>query len=232
MARFLRHFTSLLKTGLETLFEPAEDPRDAFGDPLQRQQDLIKRVRESLARNVALRRHLEARIAQLQTKVPALDVQARQALAGGREDLARLALQQKQIVQLELRSLEAYVKEVQLEEGRITIIDQRLTAQIEAMRVRQEMVAVRYTAAESQVMMSEALSSVYKELSELGVDIEQAEQNAEHMQARAAALDQLATLGTLDPSQVEDTLATTLRHLDIEKEVEEQLNSLKGSIIL
>ena len=229
MAGLIRQFTALLKTGLETLLEPAEDPRKTFTSPQQRQGELLTRVREALERNAALRKRLDNRIAQLQTKIPQLEEVARQAIAANRDDLARLALQQRQLASLELKSLETNTQEVQLEERRISILEQRLTAQIEAMRVRQEMTAVRYTAAESQVMVNEAIQGVSRELADLGQSIEQTEQKAEDMQARAFAIEQLAEIETFDlsGSATGDPLGKQLLQLELEKAVEEQLSALK-----
>lgn len=229
MAGLLRQFTSMLKTGLDNLLEPAEDPRETFSDPQDRQRDLLARVREARARNTALRQRLAKRSEQLQAKLPKLEELARQALAAEREDMARLALQQRQLALIELRSLEASTKEVQLEEGRIAIIEQRLTAQLEAMRLRQEMTAVRYTAAESQVMVNEAVSGISKEMADLGEAIEQAEQKAEHMQARASAIDQLADLGSLGDAAA-DPVAKQLQQLDVEKAVEEELIEMRKGV--
>src|SRR4051812_27992230 len=95
MAKMMRQFTSLLKSGLGALLEPAEDPRKAFADPQERQRDLLTRMQEALARNSALRKRLDNRIVQLQAKVPKLEELAKQAVNNGREDVARLALQQR-----------------------------------------------------------------------------------------------------------------------------------------
>lgn len=229
MAGIIRQFTALLKNGLDTLLEPAEDPRKTFTSPQQRQGELLTRIREALERNAALRKRLANRSAQLQAKIPQLEEVARQAIAANRDDLARLALQQRQLASLELKALEANMQEVQLEERRISILEQRLTAQIEAMRVRQEMTAVRYTAAESQVMVNEALQGVSQELADLGQSIEQTEQKAEAMQARAFAIEQLAEIDTfeLSGSATGDPLGKQLLQLELEKAVEEQLSALK-----
>ena len=228
MPGLLRRLTTLLHTRLETLLEPAEDPRTAFADSAQRQHDLLARVREALARNSLLRRQIQDRVAQLQAKLPKLEELAKQTLAAGREDLTRLALQQRQLVLVELKSLETSAKDVQLEEGRIAIIEQRLATQIEAMRMRQEITAVRYSAAESQVMVSEAISGASRELADLDQAIEQAEQNADHMQARASAIDQLTDFRSLDPSsQAADPIAKQLSQMDMDRAVEKQLAELK-----
>jgi phage shock protein A len=232
MAGLIRQLTALFKTGLGTLLEPAEDPRETFTSPQQRQGELLTRVREALERNAALRKRLDNRIAQLQEKIPQLEDVARQAVASNRDDLARLALQQRQLAIIELKALEANSQEVQLEERRISILEQRLTAQVEAMRVRQEMTAVRYTAAESQVMVNEAIQGVSRELADLGQSIEQTEQKAEDMQARAFAIEQLADFDTLDlsGSATGDPLGQQLIQLELDKAVEEKLSALKKCV--
>jgi phage shock protein A len=229
MAGLIRQLTSLLKTGLETLLEPAEDPRKTFASPQQRQGELLTRVREALERNTVLRKRLDKRIAQLQAKLPQLEEAAKQAIAAKRDDRARLALQQRQLASLELKALEANAQEAQLEEQRTAILEQRLTAQIEAMQVRQEMTAVRYTAAESQVMVNEAIHGVSRELADLGQSIEQTEQKAEHMQARAFAIEQFVHLDALElsGSAAGDPLGKQLIQLELEKAVEQQLSELK-----
>lgn len=229
MTGLFHQFTSILKTGLDTLLEPAEDPRDAFSDPQERQRDLLARVREAHACNTALRQRLENRRAKLQAKLPRLEELARQALAAEREDMARLALQQRQFALVELKSLDASAMEVQLEENRIAVIEQRLSARLEAMRLRQEMTAVRYTAAESQVMVNEAVSGISKEMTDLSEAIEQAEQKAEHMQARASAIDQLADLGILNPSG--HPASGQFIRLDIDNAVEEELRRIASAAV-
>jgi phage shock protein A len=232
MAGLIRQFTALLKTGLETILEPAEDPRKTFASPQQRQGELLTRVREALERNAALRKRLDKRIAHLQAKVPQLEEVARRAVAAERDHMARLALQQRQLASLELKALEANMQEVQLEEQRISILEQRLTAQIDAIRVRQEMTAVRYTAAESQVMVNEALHGVSQELADLGQSIEHTEQKAEHMQARAFAIEQLTDFDALDfsGSMPGDPLGKQLLQVELEKAVEQQLLALKKHV--
>ena len=63
-----------------------------------------------------------------------------------------------------------------------------------------------------------------KELSYLGQAIEQAEHNADQMQARAAAFDQLCDMGLLDST---DPVGMQLLELDIDRAVEEGLAALK-----
>lgn len=232
MAKFMQQLTSVFKAGMESLLAPADDPRKTFSDPQDRQQELLGRVQGALAQNTNLRKRLEQRIARLQAKIPQLQETAKQAVAAGRDDLARLALQQRQLALLELKSLETSAHEVQLEEQRISIIEQRLTAQVEAMRVRQEMSAARYTAAESQAIVHEVLNGFSKELSDLGQTIEYTEQKTEHLQARASALEEFVDFAALDLSNgtTNDPLERQLMQLDIDTVVGDELAELKRQV--
>lgn len=232
MAKFMQQLTSMFKAGVDGLMAPADDPRKTYSDPSQRQQDLLERVREALLQNTNLRKRLQQRIASLQTKIPQLQASAKYAVAAERDDMARMALQQRQLAMMELKTLEASVQEVWLEEQRITIVEQRLTAQVDAMRIRQEMSAARYTAAESQAIVHEVLNGFSKELSDLGQTIERTEQKTEHLQARANAFEEFIDSTTLDLSNgtANDPIARQLIQLDIDSAVSEELAALKREV--
>ena len=228
MAKFMQQLTSMFNN----LMAPAEDPRKTFSDPSQRQQDLLERVREALLQNTNLRKRLEFRIAGLQKKIPQLQETAKQAVLTGRDDMARMALQQRQLSLMELKTLEASVQEVWAEEQRITIVEQRLTAQVDTMRIRQEMSAARYTAAESQAIVHEVLNGFSKELGDLGQAIERTEQKTEHLQAQTNAFEEFIDFATLDLSSgaTNDPVARQLIQLDIDSAVGADLAELKRQV--
>lgn len=225
MPRLPKQLTALFKNGLNALLEPAADPRETFVDPYQRQYGLLERVREALAENASLRKRLEVRMVELQAKVPTLEASARQAVVDQRDDRARLFLQQRHLALLELKSLTANCQEFQLEEQRMAVMEQRLTAQLEAMRLRQQVSVVRYTSAESQVLATEAMNLIAHELGDLGKTLERAEQKTEYLQARAAAIEQWSDLGALE--QPGDIFSQQLFQAEIEAAIETQLDVLK-----
>lgn len=225
MSSFLNQFSKMMKSGVETLLAPAADPRETFTSPQQRRERMLDRVREALTQNAALLKRLDSRLNQAKEKLPRLEEQARNALRENREDFARLALQHRQLTVIEIRSIESQIHEVQQEAQRIAIIEQKVVAQIESFRTRQEMIAARYNAAEAQVMAHEAVGGVTDELSDLGAALEIAEEKAENMQARASALDQLTEVGVLSDQMF-------AQH-EIDRAVEEQLQKMQaqGSLI-
>jgi len=220
MSNFLNKFSKMLKSSAETLLAPADDPRETFATPQQRREVMLTRVREALTQNAALLRRLDFRLKQAKEKLPRLEEQARNALREKREDFARLTLQHRQLTVIEIQSIESQIREAQQESQRIAIIEQKVVAQIESFRTRQEMIAARYNAAEAQVMAHEAVGGVTDELSDLGAALEIAEEKAENMQARASALDQLAEVGVLSDRAFDQ--------YEIDRAVEEQFAKLKS----
>jgi phage shock protein A len=174
---------------------------------------------------------LQRQVSKLQGQVPAIEDQAKKALGIGREDLARLALQRKQSVLAESAQLEQQVAEVAIEEQRLTQTEQELAARIEEFRIRRDSLTARYSAAQAQVKVSEALSGVSGEFAELGMAMGRAVEKTERMQARASAIGSLIESGSLAlPSHGTDPVERDLLAATVDSTVEDELAALKGQI--
>ena len=232
MLSLLRRSVGIMQRGLAALLAPAEDPRHTFADASQRQGQLLEEMRQALAETSAFRARLEERAHQLRQRSPELLAQASQAVRIGREDLARLTLQRRQMLVNEQQTLEAQIREAQQEEARLALAEQRLATQMEALQTRQTVIAARYNAAEAQVRFQEVLTGMSGELSDLGWALEEAEQSAEHLRARASALDELTEQGLLEGPGLPaaDVVARQLNQLDLAQAVEEQLAALRQQV--
>jgi phage shock protein A len=193
----------LVRTSVGALLAPAEDPRAGFADTYQRQRLLLGRVQAALAAVRESRGRLAGRAEGLRGELPLLDEHARAAVVSGRDDLARLRLRRREVVAALLRRLDAQQGELEREEASLALIEQRLATEIEAFYARQEVIAARYSAAEAQVRINESMTGVSVELRDLGLALEQAEEGAERMRARASAIEELAAAGELGgPAEV------------------------------
>ena len=231
MKTLIRRLLLLLKSWVNALTAPAEDPRQTFAVAFQRQRELLAKVRLAQGRVADSKRQLESGAASARDKLPGLEDQARRALSGGREDQARFALRLRHVGAEQLQHLEQQVRELEEEEQTLSLVERRLATDIEAFFARQEILAVRYDTAEAQVRIKEALSGVSEELLGLGLAVQKAEQRTEDMQARVSAIDSLVDLGVLDsatakaggvpqlPSAADATIA-----------VEEHLAALKREV--
>lgn len=228
----LRRLILQVKIWLKALTAPAADPRQTFAFAYQRQRELLLSVQQALTSIAAAKARLEAKTAELVKKLPGLEEQARRALIAKREDLARLALQRREIAAMELQALEEQVRDVRVEEERLSLVEHRLAAQIETFHARQEVIAARYSAAEAQLRITESLAGLSQELSDLGTALEEAEQKAQRMQARASAIDELVGAGMLEVPGVQsaDELASQFSRLDVGEAVEHRLTTLKLAV--
>src|SRR2546430_15041116 len=101
------------------------------------------------------------------------------------------------------------------------MIEQRLSAQIEAFAARQEVIKARFSAAEAQVRINEAMTGVSQDFAELTATLHRAEQTTEEMQARATAIDRLVQEGDLEAITFADGPAP----LGADADVEDQLDA-------
>jgi phage shock protein A len=208
-------FAKIVQHGLEVLLTPAEDPRAMVVDAAAQQRRMLARVRQSLAENTALHEKLEARAAQLAARGPQLEAQARQALRAGRDDLARLALQQQQVTEAEAGQLRQQALAVQAEAQGLAIVEQRLLAQSESLQARQSVLAARTAATEAQARLGETAYGIADEWTAQEAALEQAELYADYLAARASALDELTAQSTDTAPAVEEKLAALKRELGV-----------------
>ncbi len=216
----------------QAALDAAEDPRQTLEYGYVRQLEMLRQVKHGLIEVSTSRHQLAAQTKKLRERLPLLDEQAQRALAAGREDLARLALQRKQTCLSELAHLEPQMAEVAEDERKLTIAEQQFALRVDAFRTRRETLAARYTAAQAQVGISETLSGVSAESGVLGMALTRAEERIGRMQARASALDALIDNGALTPVSGEDPLERELRELAATQAVEAELAALKAATVL
>src|SRR5690242_5185559 len=112
-------FALFTRSKLAAALDRAEDPRELLEYGYQVEQEHLVEVRRGVVEVATARARLERESRRLREGIPQLEEQAAQALALGREDLARAALQRKHAVLTELDELEAQVVEVGAEERRL-----------------------------------------------------------------------------------------------------------------
>ncbi len=221
-----------LKRSTDVFLAPAEDPRQAFPAPHKRQDDLLKQVERTLATTRVFEQQLAERKAGLEERIPQWTRKARQALQAGREDLARVALHRQHAFVCEVQAIDRQREETQREAERLSLIRQQLETDIQTILARQKVLTARFSAAEAQVRLHESLSGVSESLSDMGLSLEKAEQQAAYMQARAAAVNDLLETGVLDAPALAgtDSVSRQLDRLDNAQVVEARLEALKREV--
>jgi phage shock protein A len=227
-------FSTVIKAKISKLLDRAEDPGETLDYSYQKQLELLQNVKKGIAEVVTSKKRLQMQQDKLQQSVVKLDTQARQALAANKEDLARMALERKQLAQNELQSLDQQVAELEDQQQRLTASEQKLRTKIEAFRTKKEVVKAQYSAAEAQVQISEAATGVGEEMADVGLAMQRALDKTEQMRARASAVEELEAAGTFeDLTQLgpgEDDLDRQLKELTSESQVDSDLAKMKAEL--
>jgi phage shock protein A len=229
-----RRLALIFKAKANKAMDKAEDPRETLDYSYEKQLELLTKVRRGVADVATSRKRIEIQMQQLQGSADKLQNQAQQAVAAGREDLAREALTRRAAVNQQLTDLQTQHANLQGEEEKLQLASQRLQAKVDAFRTRKETIKATYTAAEAQTKIGEAVSGISEEMGDVGMAMQRAEDKTAQMQARAGAIDELIASGALD-----DATQSLGGHDDIQREldtigagndVELELAKLKGEL--
>ncbi|MGC9219820.1 MAG: PspA/IM30 family protein [Solirubrobacteraceae bacterium] len=226
--------STVVKSKISKLLDKAEDPGETLEYSYQKQLEQLQNVKKGIADVVTAKKRLQAQETSLQQQVVKLDTQARQALAANREDLARTALERKNVVQTELQSLDQQVQELEQQQEQLTQSEQNLRTRIEQFRTKKEVIKAQYSAAEAQVRISDAATGVNDSMADIGLAMQRAIDKTEDMKARASAVQELEAAGTFeDFTQLgsgPDDIDRQLRELSSSSTVDSELEALKAEL--
>jgi phage shock protein A len=226
--------STVVKAKISKLLDKAEDPAETLEYSYQKQIEQLQNVKKGLADVVTAKKRLQLQEEKMQQQVVKLDTQARQALAVGQEDLARQALERKNVAQTELQSLDEQVQQLEQQQDQMTQSEQRLRTKIEQFRSKKEVIKAQYSAAEAQVRISEAATGVGEEMADVGLAMQRALDKTENMKARANAVQELEAAGTFDDLTTltpgEDDIDRQLKALSSTSAVDGELAKMKAEL--
>jgi phage shock protein A len=234
MAGLTGRMSTVVKAKVSKLLDRAEDPAETLDYSYQKQVEQLQNVKKGIADVVTAKKRLQLQETTLQQQVVKLDTQARQAVSAGKEDLARTALERKNIAQTELQGLDTQVAELEAQQEKLTDSEQKLRAKIEAFRTKKEVIKAQYSAAEAQVKISEAATGVGEQMADVGLAMQRAVDKTENMKARADAVQELEAAGTFDDVTAlgpgEDDIDKQLKELSSKSAVDDDLEKMKTEI--
>ena len=231
MDGLIGRLTAVIKAWVSRLLEGAEDPSVTLDYSYERQRELLQDVKRGVADVVTAKKRVQLQSTALEQSVVKLEGQARQALAAGREDLARTALERKAFAQQQLQALDQQVAGLEQQQQKLVESEQRLAAKVEAFRSQKEVIKAQYSAAEAHVRIGEAATGIGEEMADTGRAIERARDRTEQLQARSAALDELVEAGTLDDLTTGgDYLDRELARIDVGGQIEADLQRLRQEV--
>ena len=229
----LRRIAMLFRVKANKALDRAEDPREVLDYSYERQLEMVQKVRRGLADVATSRKRVELQVTQLELLAGKLQGQAQQALAAGREDLARAALIRRAAATSQISDLQSQQASLQAEQEKLTLASQRLEAKVAAFRTRKETIKAAYTAAEAQTRVGEAVSGISEEMGDIGMAMQRAQDKTEQMQARASALDELLASGALEDATLpggRDDVQSQLDALTAGHDVDDELAQMKARL--
>lgn len=228
--------STIFKAKANKVVDELEDPREILDYSFEKQGELINRLRRDIVSVVTAKKQLEIQKAKLVASVSTLEQQARGALKSNREDLAKLALERKATIQLQIENLDKQIAEIQAEQTKLEDSEQRLSTKVEEFKTRKEIIKAQYSSAEAQVKIKESITGISEEMSDIGLSLNRAEDKTNKMRAKAQALDEMIDSGALtDVTSTQSSAAgadieAELDKAAINQSVEEELKKMKAEV--
>jgi phage shock protein A len=232
MPGLMSRASTVVKAKLSKLLDRAEDPAETLDYSYEKQLELLQNVKRGIADVVTAKKRLQLQTSQHEQSIVKLDQQARQALAAGREELARAALERKSAVQQQLQGLDQQIAQLGDQQEKLVASERQLQAKIERFRSEKEVIKAQYSAAEAQVRIGEAATGIGEQMADTGLAIQRARDKTEQMQARAGAIEELTAAGTLEDFTAggQTELDRELAQLASQSQVDSELEKMKAEI--
>ncbi len=230
----LSRLQTIFNMKADAALNAAENPGQVFDYSYTRQLEQLQQLRRAIADVVTNEKHIELLEAQVEAQANRLQSQAAQALQAGREDLARTALQRKAALAAQSDAYKQQLEQLAAQQAHLEQVEQQVSQRIEAFRVQKEMVKAQYQAAEAQVHINESVTGISKEMSDMNLAMQRAQDKVLNMQARAGALDTLLEHGALSEQGLlggpNSDIDRQLQEISSAHDVDMQLATLKQQI--
>jgi phage shock protein A len=193
--------------------------------------DHITQVRRALVDITASKKQIELQEQQLQHSADHLQDQAQAALAQGREDLAREALNRKAAAQQQIEGMEPQRQQLDEEEQKMEQTLSALQQRVNNFRSQKEVMKAQYTAASAMTSVNEEAAGISRSFGDSGAALQRAQDKIANMQARASATDELLQSGVLeDVGGQTDDIQRELDEAGATAGVDKELAAMKAQL--
>jgi phage shock protein A len=212
--------TDIINSNLNSLLDSAEDPQKMIRLIVQEMEDTLVEVRSSSARVLADRKAARRRVQRYYDEMGEWQDKARLAVNKGREDLAKAALHEKQllseelaVVEAELLALDEHIEHLHLE------IDQ-LQQKLADAKARQKAMQMRSQTVESRIKVKRQIQR--EALDDAFTRFDRYERRMDDLEGQVEAMD----IGRGEKSQ----LASEIDALAEDEKLNEELAQLKAEM--
>lgn len=207
-----------------------EDPREMLDDSYDQQVKLLQQVRQALAEVATAKKRIDLQGQELGGRYQRLAAQAQEALDGGREDLARAALERRALIERQVANLQQQYLGMQRQTEQLQDRERQLSEQVAAFRIEKEAIKATYSASEAQVRANEAVAGLGTSMHDVGTSLERARDRVAQMQARAQATDEMLASGALKDltAPADADIERQLAAMQAKSDIDRQLEAMKG----
>ncbi|HZP73794.1 MAG TPA: PspA/IM30 family protein [Gaiellaceae bacterium] len=231
MPGLMSRMSLIFKSKFSKALDKAENPNETLDYSYEQQLQQLQNVKRGIADVTTAKKRLELQYTSMQQQVDKLDGQARQALQANREDLAREALTRKAAVQSQLQDIMTQGQQLEAQQQKLVEGERALQSKVESFRTQKEVIKAQYSAAEAQVRIGEAATGIGEHMADVGLAIQRAKDKTDQMQARASAIDELTSAGSLeDYTSSGDDIDRQLQQISQTGQVDDELAKMKAEI--
>jgi phage shock protein A len=231
MPGLMSRMSLIFKSKFSKALDRAENPNETLDYSYEQQLQQLQNVKRGIADVTTAKKRLELQYTTMQQQVDKLDGQAKQALSANREDLAREALTRKAAVQAQLQDIMTQGQQLEAQQQKLVEGERALQTKIESFRTQKEVIKAQYSAAEAQVRIGEAATGIGEHMADVGLAIQRAKDKTDQMQARANAIDELTTSGSLeDYTSSGDDIDRQLQQISQSGQVDDELAKMKAEL--
>lgn len=212
--------TDIINSNINSLLDSAEDPQKMIRLIIQEMEDTLVEVRSASARVLADRKAAARRLEQLQVEAGRWEDKAKLAIAKGREDLARAALQEKHAildevaaVEAELAALDEHIAHLSEEVGQL---QQKLTDA----KAKQKTLLMRSQTVESRIKVKRQMHR--EALDDAFTRFEHFERRMDNLESQLESMD----IGR----EVHPDLAAEIDALQEDERINDELARLKSEL--
>jgi phage shock protein A len=206
----------VVKANINELLDKAEDPEKMLKQMVIEMEESINQTALSVARAIANEKTLERKIEKAKKESLDWEQKAVKALNSGREDLAKAALEKKNLENRNFTDLEPVYLQARETAQKLRDRLNILKTKLDEARTKQDTLIARSQAAKAEKQISQAMAGVG---SDAFSKFDKYERKVEQIEAEASAFGELADSG----KRLEDEF----KLLDTESNVDNDLLALK-----
>jgi len=188
MSIFAR-ISDIFKANVNDILDKAEDPEKMLKQMVIEMEESVNKTTMAVAQAIANEVSLQKKLEKARKDKTEWEQKAMQALTAGREDLARAALEKKNIIDKNIVDLEPIHAQAKETTNNLRIQLDKLKSKLDEARTRQSTLIARSQAAKAQKQIAQQLSGVG---SDAFSKFDKFEQKIEKLESEAVAFEQLA----------------------------------------